>query len=410
MKTGWRTEPLGELCEFQRGLTYAKGDEVEVSANVVLRATNIDLATNLLDCAELKYINDNVAIPDCKKMKKGSLLLCTASGSKSHLGKVAYIDDDYDYAFGGFMGMITPKHDLVPRYLFYLMTSDAYRDFIGELSDGVNINNLRFDDLNTFPVSYPARPEQLRIVAILDEAFEGIATAKANAEKNLHNARAIFESHLQAVFALNTKRWVASRKRLSDLCELIVDCEHRTAPIQQEGLPSIRTPNIGKGELLLDNVYRVSEATYREWTRRAEPLPGDLILAREAPAGNVAVIPKHLRVCLGQRTVLIRPDRGVFEPEFLAMLLLRPQIQGRLLAHSRGATVEHVNMKDIRALDVGAIPPLDVQRTIVSGVAKASHECKRLESVYSQKLGSSAEPVGGFGRRQVAERVVQGDF
>ena len=200
MKTGWKTAPLSELCGFQRGLTYAKGDEVDVSNNIVLRATNIDLTTNLLNFDELKYISDSVLVPDSKKVKKGSLMICTASGSKSHLGKVAFIDDDYRYAFGGFMGMVTPRNELLPRFLFHLMTSEAYKDFIGELSDGANINNLKFDDLRKFQVPYPPLPEQKRIVGILDEAFEGITTAKANAEKNLQNARALFESHLQSIF------------------------------------------------------------------------------------------------------------------------------------------------------------------------------------------------------------------
>src|SRR5258708_10557388 len=98
MKPGWVTESLGGLCEFQRGLTYAKGDEVDVSDNVVLRATNIDLTTNLLNFDELKYISDKVVVPDSKRVKKGSLMICTASGSKSHIGKAAFIDDDYGYA------------------------------------------------------------------------------------------------------------------------------------------------------------------------------------------------------------------------------------------------------------------------------------------------------------------------
>ena len=111
----------------------------ELFSNVVLRATNIDLATNLLIFDELKYISDKVVVPEGKKVKKGSLMICTASGSKSHLGKVAYIDDDYGYAFGGFMGMLTPLNGLSPRYLFHLMTSEDYKDFIGALSDGANI-------------------------------------------------------------------------------------------------------------------------------------------------------------------------------------------------------------------------------------------------------------------------------
>jgi restriction endonuclease S subunit len=104
MKAGWKIEPLGELCEFQRGLTYAKGDEVDVSDNVVLRATNIDLTTNLLNFDELKYISDKVVVSDNKKVKKGSLMICTASGSKSHLGKVAYIRLYGLLCFGLFWG------------------------------------------------------------------------------------------------------------------------------------------------------------------------------------------------------------------------------------------------------------------------------------------------------------------
>ncbi len=76
------------------------------SSNIVLRANNIDLKTNALDFSELKYINDDFVIPKEKKVTKGSLIICTASGSKSHLGKIALIDDDYDYAFGGFMGQL----------------------------------------------------------------------------------------------------------------------------------------------------------------------------------------------------------------------------------------------------------------------------------------------------------------
>ena len=207
MNPGWEKRPLGELCEYQRGLTYSKGDEVDHSDNVVLRATNISLATNLLTFNELRYINDTVVVQASKKVKKGSLLVCTASGSKSHLGKVALIDDDYGYAFGGFMGMITPKPVLLPKYLFYAMTSNVYRDFIGDLSDGANINNLKFDDLSKFMVSYPPLPEQKRIVAILDEAFDGIVTVKTNAENNLRSARAIFESYLDAIFGQRDGNW-----------------------------------------------------------------------------------------------------------------------------------------------------------------------------------------------------------
>ncbi|MUL36769.1 restriction endonuclease subunit S [Gloeocapsopsis dulcis] len=159
-------------------------------------------------------------------------------------------------------------------------------------------------------------------------------------------------------------------KILNDVCKLIVDCEHKTAPTQAVGYPSIRTPNIGRGRLILDNVNRVSEKTYLAWTKRATPQANDLILAREAPIGNVAIIPKNLKVCLGQRTVLIRPDQNQVDSNYLCYLLLGDEIQGKILGLSNGATVHHLNMKDIRNLELPEIPPISTQRKI-SGILSA---------------------------------------
>ena len=151
-------------------------------------------------------------------------------------------------------------------------------------------------------------------------------------------------------------------KTLDDVCEFIVDCLHTTAPTQDDGYPLIRTPNIGQGRLLLDAVYRVSEDTYNSRTRRAVPQPGDLILAREAPAGNVAVIKNGQHVCLGQRTVHLRPDQSQVDPDFLCYFLLTPRQQGLLLSGETGATSKHVNMKDIRRLTLANFPSLKIQR------------------------------------------------
>src|SRR6266566_5609759 len=153
---------------------------------------------------------------------------------------------------------------------------------------------------------------------------------------------------------------------LKDICKLVIDCEHNTAPIQPEGYPSIRTPNIGRGRLIIEGVNRVSEETYKRWTQRAIPRADDLILAREAPIGNVAIIPKNLQVCLGQRTVLIRPDKSKVDPNYLVYLLLGDEVQGRILSFSNGATVHHLNMADIRNLRLPPLPSLPTQRKIAS--------------------------------------------
>jgi len=148
---------------------------------------------------------------------------------------------------------------------------------------------------------------------------------------------------------------------LDEVCEFIVDCLHATAPTQDAGYPLIRTPNIGKGRLSLEKAYRVSDETYQKWTRRAVPEPGDLILAREALAGNVALVQSGQEVCLGQRTVHLRPDKTKVDPAFLCYYLLAPSQQAALLAGETGATAKHINMKDIRRLPLVNLPHLDTQ-------------------------------------------------
>jgi len=153
---------------------------------------------------------------------------------------------------------------------------------------------------------------------------------------------------------------------LRDVTELIVDSEHKTAPKEDTGYPYVRTPNIGEGRLILDDVQRISEESYKKWTRRAVPQKNDLILAREAPVGNVAIVTDGITPCLGQRTVLIRPDPEKIEPEYLVYLMLGDEIQERFYAVSTGATVPHLNMSDIRGLELPELPSQETQRRIAS--------------------------------------------
>ena len=360
MKARWQEKPLGEVCTLQRGF---------------------DLPTQDRKAGQFPLVSSS-GISDTHD--EGPVLgPGVVTGRSGSIGNVFYIED----AFWPLNTTLYVRdfHGNLPRFVYYLLVAFDLKQYAG----GAGVPTLNRNDVHGVPVVVPRElPEQQRIVTLLDEAFDGIATARANAEQNLQNARALFESHLQSVFSQRGAGWRETNEPLSSLCELIVDCEHKTAPTQEEGIPSIRTPNIGKGNLLFDCVYRVSEATYTEWTRRAEPCAGDLIFAREAPAGNVGVVPPNVRVCLGQRTVLIRPKRSVFVSDFLALLLLCPTMQKTLLGHSRGATVQHVNMKDIRALNVGPIPSLVVQAEIVEKFASVRSETQRLESIYQRKLAA----------------------
>ena len=150
---------------------------------------------------------------------------------------------------------------------------------------------------------------------------------------------------------------------LSDVCEFIVDCPHSTAPDEGKGYPLIRTPNVGKGRLDLNGVHRVSESVYKQRIQRGAPQANDLIFAREAPAGNVALVQENQTVCLGQRTVLIRPNVQKVNPQYLVYYLLSPKPQYELLGTANGATVAHVNLPAIRNLKI-ELPEKSVQDKI----------------------------------------------
>jgi len=370
MKTGWEVKTLGNLCDIldNQRKPITKCDRIAGEYPYYG-------ATGILDYVE-NYIFDE------------KLVLVGEDGAKWASGENTAFSVDGKCWVNNHAHVLRPQRkSILDNWLIYFLNHSDLNKFVS----GLTVPKLNQGNLREIEIPIPPLPEQQRIVAILDAAFASIATAKANTEQNLKNARALFDSYLHEVFSQRGDDWIETHKPLADLCELIVDCEHKTAPTQEEGIPSIRTPNIGKGKLLLDGVYRVSEETYKEWSRRAEPKAGDLILAREAPAGNVAVIPENIKVCLGQRTVLIRPKSNIFESEFLAFLLLCPDMREKLLAHSRGATVQHVNMKDIRALNVGAIPPIEIQKIIVEKLNNLIEQNQRLETIYQRKLAALDE-------------------
>ncbi len=152
---------------------------------------------------------------------------------------------------------------------------------------------------------------------------------------------------------------------LGALCSEIIDCEHKTAVLDPTGSAfSIGTVAMRAGRIDFSRAKRISEESYRSWTLRGIPEPGDLILAREAPVGEVVRVPPGVRVALGQRTVLLRPDPKRVLPRFLHFLLLGPQMQKRIQERGSGSTVAHLNVADIRTLSVPPLPAISAQRWI----------------------------------------------
>jgi type I restriction enzyme S subunit len=383
VKAGWRIERLVALSEISYG--YTESASREPVGPRFLRIT--DIQDDAVNWSDVPYCPIDLRQLAKYQLAHGDIVFARTGATT---GKSYFVQYPPEAVFASYLIRLRLKtEEILPQFVnLYFQTADYWRA-IEAGSTGSAQGGFNASKLGDLQIRFPPIGEQQRIVAILCELFAGIAIAKANAEKNLQNARELFDGLTHSLFPHDS--CAPAEHTLDELSELIVDCEHKTAPTQEHGIPSIRTPNIGRGRLLLDGVYRVSEETYREWTRRVEPRPGDLILAREAPAGNVAVIPDGLKVCLGQRTVLIRPKKDAFDPSYLAHLLLQKNSQRRLLAHSRGATVQHINVKDIRAFKVAEIPPLTAQKEAVTQINALLDQEAALVAIYSQKLAALDE-------------------
>ena len=150
---------FGDIASFSRGLTFAKGDVATSSSKKVLRSNNIDLHTHTLNFDDVACLKEEFIIPNEKKLHKGDIFICMSNGSTQHLGKVAFIDKDMDYAFGGFMGVIHPDNTTIyPKYAFYACLSSEYRRFLASILNGININKLKWSDLSNLQI--PIRPLQ----------------------------------------------------------------------------------------------------------------------------------------------------------------------------------------------------------------------------------------------------------
>ena len=177
-KVEWKT--LGEVAEYIRGLTYNKSNESSDGLGYkVLRANNITLSTNTLNFDDVKLVKFDTKVKDTQKLHRNDILISAASGSREHVGKVAFIATDIDYYFGGFMGVIRCSENINPRFLFHLLTGELFKNYLNEVLNSSTINNLNSRVMSQFLVPIPSLETQQKIVKILDKMTELEATLEA---------------------------------------------------------------------------------------------------------------------------------------------------------------------------------------------------------------------------------------
>ncbi|MEE3210682.1 MAG: restriction endonuclease subunit S [Pseudomonadota bacterium] len=176
------------------------------------------------------------------------------------------------------------------------------------------------------------------------------------------------------------------------VCERVIDCKNRTPPITPDGFPVIRTPNVRNGEFIDSDLVFTDASSYEIWTARGKPKPGDIVITREAPVGEVCKIPeRHMFACLGQRMMLYRPDVEKIDIDFFLYALQSSSIQERLDLISGGSTVGHVRVGDIRSLWMFVPQSLGEQQRISkmlgSVIDRLSSERETLTKLKNQKSG-----------------------
>jgi restriction endonuclease S subunit len=187
-----------EICYSVSGVVYSNEDESE-KGKAILRGNNITLETNELNFESIRYIRDSFNISDNLKLQKNDILMSSASGSKEHVGKVVFIENDMDYYFGGFMMVLRQKeNNYNQKYFFAFLQSKLFRSYLYRNLGGTNINNLTFNMLSHLKVPFPPIEKQdeiaeyiqsirTKVKQLQEDAKEGLEKAKREVEKMIEN-------------------------------------------------------------------------------------------------------------------------------------------------------------------------------------------------------------------------------
>lgn len=311
---------------------------------------------------------------------------------RGEIGRCAVVDVAHDgWVCGTGSFFIRPSKELDPQFLAHLIRSPDYRERLETLSTGATMKNLSNTALGDLLVSVPPLGEQQRIVGVLDEAFGGIATAKANTEKNLQNARAIFESYLQSVFTQRGARW--DERPFSELCDIkhgyAFDGEHFT----NSGEYVLLTP----GNFYERGGYRdrgVKQKYYiGEIPRDYVLAEGDLLVAMTEQAagllGSPILVPESGKFLHNQRLGLVTARSGMpWLNEFFFHVFNTQPVRKAIHGSASGVKVRHTSPTKIGDVKVPFPTSIDEQRRIVSTLAALSEESERLKRVYEQKLAA----------------------
>ena len=358
MRAGWQTKKISEIAGHSLGkmLDRAKnrGEPKPYLRNLNVRWFDFDLS----DVLEMRFLPEEA---DKYTAIKGDVLICEGG----YPGRAAiWIKDEPVFFQKALHRVRFHEPERNKWFLYYLLS----KDLDGTLKkhfNGAGIQHFTGEALAQFEVPLPPLPEQRRIVAILDEAFDGIATAKANAEKNLQNARALFESHLQSVFTERGDGWVTTTL---GKCFRLKSGDGLTSKAMKTGQYPVYG---GNGVTGMHNEFN---------------LAGDNVIIGRVGAlcGNARRITE--RIWLTDNAFKTVDFCYEFDSAFLTYLLNFKNLRG-LARQAAQPVISNSSLKDL-VLD---FPAPSEQHRIANQLDTLVVEIERLESIYRQKLAALDE-------------------
>nr|WP_281720666.1 restriction endonuclease subunit S [Nitrosomonas nitrosa] len=382
MKKGWQTKKLGDLCEV-----FADGDWVESKDQSsdgirLIQTGNVGNGVFKERVEKSRYVSDATFKQlRCTEIFEGD---CLISRLPDPVGRSCILPETGERMITAVDCTIVrfDQKQLLPKFFNLYTQSDDYLSTVAKECTGTTRSRISRSNLALTPIPVPPLSEQQRIVRILDEAFDGLASATANAEQNLCNARGLFESHLQSVFTQRGEGWVD--KRLGDVCKLYqglaINQKTKHLLVSKSRLPLLRIKD------LRDNTEEqyVSE---KGFPPNALVNEDDILYTRTG--NSLGLVFTGRRGVLHNNSFKIAPDLSL-RKDYLFWWLQTPTLKERIFSLASKAAqpdITHVMFKNQPI----SVPPLKVQKVIIDQVVSLSFNVEKLEKIYRQKLAALGE-------------------
>ena len=357
-------KPLGEVAEYIRGITYNKQAEIQHKDGwKVLRANNITLKSRQLDFNDIKVIDKSIKVRDNQHLYKGDILICAGSGSREHIGKTAYIFENLEYIFGGFMGVIrTNEEYLLSRFLFHYLGSSSFSTYLNKELNSSTINNLNSSIMNKFQIPLPPLSVQQEIVRILDKFTELEAELEAELDCRKRQYE-YYRNHLLS-YEGNEVVW----KTLGEVGEVTklagFEFTNYVKYNDTGKIIALRGLNV-KGSLDLSDVKYIDESDFSK-LNRSKLYINDMLFTYVGTVGSVALIPENDKYYLAPNVARIRFLDRKINPRFMFHYFQSDEFEKKQINRYLGSSsMKNLTMENIRKFQI-PLPPLEEQQRIAS--------------------------------------------